>query len=81
MRERRGIFNYCRIDDRMKMDLEEFKEFLNYTSKVLPEDLPNAILEYLKGKMNKCIVCGKETPNPKYCSRECKNKAYYQQKS
>jgi len=28
----------------------------------------------------KCSVCGADTTNPKYCSKECKDKAYYQNK-
>jgi len=68
------------FDNGKKMGMKEFQEFLNYSSKALPDDLPNAVLTYLKGTTNKCIVCGNDTPNPKYCGRECENKAYYQKK-
>lgn len=68
------------FDNGKKMGMPEFHDFLQHTSKVLPEDMPKTVLEYLEGKLNDCIVCGKKTPNPKYCCRECKNKDYYDNK-
>lgn len=75
-----AFIEFGQFDNGKKMDLEEFKEFLNYTSKVLPEDLPKAILEYLKGHMNKCLNCGGDTPNPKFCCDACKQQYYYYEK-
>jgi len=73
-----SFLEFGKFDTGKKLKLDDFNDFLNYTSKAIPEDLPKCVLDYLKGDMNKCIICGNETPNPKYCSRKCKNKAYYE---
>lgn len=65
-----------RLDNGAEMDLHRFNDFLDFTSKKLPEELPQAVLEYLHGNMNNCSICGKETTNPKYCCDACKQKAY-----
>lgn len=69
------------FDNGREMKLEDFESFLDYTSKVIPDRLPEKALKYLKGTMHKCEVCGTETTNPKYCSESCNDKAYYKRKT
>lgn len=68
------------FDNKKEMDLEGFTSFLNYASKIIPDDLPKAVLEYLKGGINKCEYCGNETPNPKFCCEQCKQNWHYHNK-
>ena len=44
----------------------------NYTLDVKPRPKPPVIPRVL----NKCLRCGRETPNPKYCSRSCAGLAH-----
>lgn len=75
-----SFLSFGSFDSGKEMDMNAFKDFLMYTSKALPEDLPDAVIEYLKGDLHKCEApgCDKMTTNPKYCSDACKQRAYRQ---
>ena len=49
---------------------------------IFPEELPNAVLEYLKGELHECLGpdCHNQTVNPKFCSAACREKYYYWEK-
>lgn len=75
-----AFLEFGKFDTGKKLTMGDFNEFLNFTSKSIPDELPGKVLSYLKGKMNTCINCGNETPNPKFCNESCRQKYNYKNK-
>jgi len=45
-----SFLEFGKFDNGKRMDLKAFADFLSFSSKIIPDDLPSEILEYLKGE-------------------------------